>query len=60
MNSEELKLYKIRWTYSVRCLKFLLHQGLSFRDNDKSERYSNRENFLELLKIACIKQSRCG
>jgi hypothetical protein len=34
MNSEELRLYQIRLTYSVKCLKFLLHQGLAFCGHD--------------------------
>ncbi|KAG2628560.1 hypothetical protein PVAP13_3KG382227 [Panicum virgatum] len=46
----ELRLYKIRLTYSIRCLKFLLHQGLAFRGHDETEESSNRGNFLELLK----------
>ena len=50
VTSEELRLYKIRLTYSIRCLKFLLHQGLAFRGHDETEESSNRGNFLELLK----------
>ena len=38
-------------TYSLRCIKFLLHQGLAFRGHDESEESSNRGNFLELLKF---------
>ena len=49
-SSEELRLYKIRLTCSLRCLKFLLHQGLAFRGHDESEQSSNRGNFIELLK----------
>ncbi|XP_066347616.1 uncharacterized protein [Miscanthus floridulus] len=30
-SEEELRLYKKRLTYSLRCIKFLLHQGLAFR-----------------------------
>ncbi|XP_066323741.1 uncharacterized protein [Miscanthus floridulus] len=48
---EELRLYKKRLTYSLRCIKFLLLQGLAFRGNDESEAYSNRGNFIELLKF---------
>ena len=36
-SDEDLRLYKIRLTYSLRCLKFLLHQGLAFRGHDESE-----------------------
>ena len=50
VNSEDLRLYKMRLKYSLRCLQFLLHQGLAFRGHDESEESSNRGNFLELLK----------
>ena len=48
---EDLRLYKIRLTYSLRCIKFLLHQGLAFHGHDESEDSSNRGNFLELLEF---------
>ena len=48
---EELRLYKKRLTYSLRCIKFLLLQGLAFRGNDESEESSNRGNFIELVKF---------
>jgi hypothetical protein len=48
---EDLRLYKIRLTYSLRCIKFLLRQGLAFRGHDESEDSSNRGNFLELLEF---------
>ncbi|XP_044365275.1 zinc finger MYM-type protein 1 isoform X2 [Triticum aestivum] len=47
---EDLRMYKARLTYSLRCLRFLLNQGLAFRGHDESEESSNRGNFLELLK----------
>ncbi|XP_066358052.1 uncharacterized protein [Miscanthus floridulus] len=50
-SEEELRLYKKRLTYSLRCIKFLLHQGLTFRGHDESEESSNRGNFIELLKF---------
>lgn len=50
VDNEERRLYKIRLTYSLRCLRFLLKQGLAFRGHDESEEYSNRGNFIELLK----------
>ncbi|CAN6166908.1 unnamed protein product, partial [Urochloa humidicola] len=50
VTSEELRLYKIRLRYSLRCLIFLLRQGLAFRGHDESEESNNRGNFLELLK----------
>ncbi|XP_066358501.1 uncharacterized protein [Miscanthus floridulus] len=48
---EELHLYKKRLTYSFRCIKFLLLQGLAFRGNDESEESSNRGDFIEPLKF---------
>ncbi|XP_066320059.1 uncharacterized protein [Miscanthus floridulus] len=50
-SEEELRLYKKRLTYSLRCIKFLLHQGLTFHGHDESEESSNRGNFIELLKF---------
>jgi hypothetical protein len=50
-SEEELRLYMKRLTYSLRCIKFLLHQGLAFRGHDESEESSNRGNFIELLKF---------
>ncbi|XP_066311430.1 uncharacterized protein [Miscanthus floridulus] len=50
-SEEELRLYKKRLTCSLRCIKFLLHQGLAFRGHDESEESSNRCNFIELLKF---------
>jgi hypothetical protein len=48
---EDLPLYKKRLTYSLRCIKFLLHQGLTFSGHDESEESSSRGNFIELLKF---------
>jgi hypothetical protein len=50
VDSEEKRIYKIRLTYSIRCLMFLLNQGLVFHGHDESENSNNRGNFLELLK----------
>ncbi|PVH64239.1 hypothetical protein PAHAL_2G220600 [Panicum hallii] len=50
-STEDHYLYKKRLTYSLRCLKFLLHQGLAFRGHDESAESSNRGNFIELLKF---------
>jgi hypothetical protein len=50
VGSEEKQLYKIHLTYSLRCLRFLLNQGLAFRGHNESEDFRNRGNFLELLK----------
>ncbi|XP_071684895.1 uncharacterized protein [Lolium perenne] len=50
-NTKEYKaLYASRLTYSLKCLRFLLQQGLAFRGHDESEDSLNRGNFLELLK----------
>ncbi|XP_021758486.1 zinc finger MYM-type protein 1-like [Chenopodium quinoa] len=46
----EAKLqYKSRLTYSLKCIKFLLSQGLACRGHDESEDSWNRGNFLALL-----------
>ena len=50
-SDEDRHLYKIRLTYTIRCVKFLLRQGLSFCGHDESEESSNRGNFIELLKF---------
>jgi hypothetical protein len=49
VNHEELHLYKLRLLYSLRCLRFLLGQGLAFRGHDEKEDSRNKGNFLELL-----------
>jgi hypothetical protein len=41
--------YRARLIYSLRCLRFLLHQGLASRGHDETEQSNNRGNFLELL-----------
>jgi hypothetical protein len=41
--------YLSRLTYSLKCLKFLLCQGLACRGHDESEDSQNKGNFLELL-----------
>jgi hypothetical protein len=50
VGSEERCLYKIKLTYSLRCLRFLLQQELAFCGHDESEESSNRGIFIELLK----------
>ena len=42
-------LYKLRLTWTLKCLRFLLHQGLAFRGHDESEESLNKGNFLGLL-----------
>ncbi|KAG2581312.1 hypothetical protein PVAP13_6KG086376 [Panicum virgatum] len=42
-------LYKLRLTWTLKCLRFLLRQGLAFRGHDESEDSLNKGNFLELL-----------
>jgi hypothetical protein len=50
-SDEDHHLYKIRLTYTLRYIKFLLHQGLAFCGHNESEESSNRGNFIELLKF---------
>ena len=47
--TEAKLLYKSRLTFSLRCLRYLLGQGLACRGHDENEESSNRGNFLELL-----------
>ncbi|KAJ8759156.1 hypothetical protein K2173_004163 [Erythroxylum novogranatense] len=50
--SEKSKIeYRCRLNASIRCLRYLLIQGLPFRGNDESENSTNQGNFLELLKF---------
>ncbi|XP_048498073.1 uncharacterized protein LOC125496612 [Beta vulgaris subsp. vulgaris] len=42
-------LYKSRLTYSLKCLRFLLGQGLACRGHDESNVSDNKGNFLALL-----------
>lgn len=52
MIDEESKInYRTRLCASVKCIRFLLKQGLSFRGNDESESSINRGNYIELLKF---------
>jgi len=39
----------LRLTWTLKCLRFLLRQGLAFRGHDESEESLNEGNFLELL-----------
>lgn len=58
VDSEDLRLYRMRLKYSLRCLQFLHHQGLAFRGHDESEQSSNRGNFIELLKWLATNSER--
>jgi hypothetical protein len=49
VSQDNMCIYKTRLTYSLRCLRFLLHQGLACRGHDESEEYKNKGNILELL-----------
>jgi hypothetical protein len=49
VSQDSLHLYKTRFIYSLRCLRFLLHQGLACRRHDENEESKNKGNFLELL-----------
>src|SRR5438105_116365 len=50
ISSEEKVTYKSRLTFSLKCLRFILRQGLACRGHDESEDSLNRGNFCELLK----------
>lgn len=43
--------YRTRLTASIKCIKFLLKQGLALRGHDESEESRNRGNFIELLEF---------
>ena len=47
--TEEKVMYKARLSYSLKCLRFLLRQGLACRGHDESEESLNKGKFLELL-----------
>jgi hypothetical protein len=47
--SQYMALYKQRLTWTLKCLRFVLHQGLTFRGHYESGDSLNKENFLELL-----------
>ncbi|XP_048447464.1 zinc finger MYM-type protein 1-like [Pyrus x bretschneideri] len=50
--SEEARMaYRTCLNASIDCTKFLLRQGLSFRDHDESDTSNNRGNYLELLQF---------
>ena len=49
-NTTEYKaLYVLRLTWTLKCLRFLLRQGLAFRGHDESEESLNKGIFSELL-----------
>jgi hypothetical protein len=50
ISSEEKLKYKARLTYSLKCLRYILDQGLACRGHDESENSLNKGNFCELLK----------
>nr|XP_020188341.1 zinc finger MYM-type protein 1 [Aegilops tauschii subsp. strangulata]XP_020188342.1 zinc finger MYM-type protein 1 [Aegilops tauschii subsp. strangulata] len=55
-NTSQYKaLYKQRLTWTLKCVRFLLHQGLAFRGHDESEDSLNKGNFLELLNWLAVK-----
>ncbi|CAL8992171.1 unnamed protein product [Prunus brigantina] len=45
------KAYRTCLNASIKCTKFLLRQGLTFRGHDESATSSNKENYLELLQF---------
>ncbi|KAG2622152.1 hypothetical protein PVAP13_3NG281100 [Panicum virgatum] len=44
VDNEERRLYMIRLTYSLRCLRFLLQQGLAFRGHDETLKWLAANN----------------
>ncbi|KAI5324597.1 hypothetical protein L3X38_033670 [Prunus dulcis] len=51
-HSEQARMaYRRCLIASIKCTKFLLRQGLSFRGNDESATSSNKGNYLELLQF---------
>ena len=49
ISREDMRLYIARLTHSLRCVRFILNQGLAFRGKYECEESSNKGNFLELL-----------
>lgn len=45
--------YRIRLNASIRCVRYLLRQGLAFRGHDETNASMNQGNFLELVKFLC-------
>ncbi|XP_039780763.1 uncharacterized protein LOC120648055 [Panicum virgatum] len=43
--------YIIRLTTSIKVVRYLLHQGLTFRCHDESQESTNKGNFLELIQL---------
>ena len=43
--------YFIRLSTSINAVRYLLHQGLTFRGHDESKESGDRGNFLELVKL---------
>jgi hypothetical protein len=41
--------YLARLTWSLKCIRFLLRQGLAFRGHDETKESNNAGNFRELL-----------
>nr|CAD40226.2 OSJNBa0019J05.24 [Oryza sativa Japonica Group]CAE04074.1 OSJNBb0032D24.4 [Oryza sativa Japonica Group] len=49
-NSAEFKVqYLARLTWSLKCIRYLMRQGLAFRGHDESKDYNNKGNFRELV-----------
>jgi hypothetical protein len=59
-SDEDLHLYKIRLTYSFRCLKFLLHQGLAFCGHDESEESSVERVFSTMSSVKNKLRNKIG
>ncbi|KAK4259584.1 hypothetical protein QN277_005900 [Acacia crassicarpa] len=45
--------YRIRLNGSIRCIRYLIRQGLAFRGHDETDASLNQGNFVELVKFLC-------
>ncbi|XP_061358289.1 uncharacterized protein LOC133302512 [Gastrolobium bilobum] len=45
--------YRIHLNGSIRCIRYLIQQGLTFRGHDETDASMNQGNFVELVKFLC-------
>ncbi|XP_061368801.1 uncharacterized protein LOC133311724 [Gastrolobium bilobum] len=45
--------YRIRLNGSIRCIRYLIRQGLAFRGHNETDASMNQGNFVELVKFLC-------
>ncbi|KAK4258236.1 hypothetical protein QN277_007708 [Acacia crassicarpa] len=45
--------YRIRLNGSIRCIRYLIRQGLAFQGHDETDASMNQGNFVELVKFLC-------